>query len=272
MGELGAIGRLQPGALPTIAEIPIAMPQGPMHAPRRRHAGDPLVVALSGAFNPWFDDSTAAAGLSQAMAARPQLSVIVTGGGLPGFYEAGAQRFEAWATQYPERITLHGWAPHGQLGRILSAAHIGISLDRPGPEPELGSRTRLLSFIQHGLLPVATPGCALAQEMLDHSELKAVAAADPADLAKVLIALVDTDDHADAIERAQHRLSETYASDHIAQPVAAWAAEPTRAQMATLPAAALASELAQERDTLAQVHASPTWRTLSWLNRLVRRD
>jgi len=272
MGELGAIGRLQPEAMPAIATIPIAMPTGRIQAPRTRAPSAPLVVALSGAFNPWFDDRTAAAGLDLAMQARPQLSVIVTGGGLSGFYEAGAARFADWAAGWPDRVSNHGWIAQGALPGILGEAHLGLSLDLPGPEPELGSRTRLLSFVAHGLMPIATPGCALAKEMLAQGELLSVESASPSDLARVLIAAVDAGDSAAAIQRAQDRLGQAYAGPEIAMPMVAWAANPTRAVPASLPAAALASQLAQERDALAQVHASTTWRTLSWLHRLVQRD
>jgi hypothetical protein len=269
-GQLGTLGRLLPGALPVVATIPIAMPPGPTLTPSERQAGEPLVVALSGAFNPWFDDRTAAEALDQAMRARPQLSVLVTGGGLPGFFEEGAQRFSRWAQNWPDRVSNHGWLPLGEVSSVLQQAHIGLSLDLPGPEPELGSRTRLLSFIQHGLLPVATARCALAKEMHQHGELIAIQTGQHRQLAQVLIDQVDTPSAATRISQAQVRLGQRY--DGSMPELIAWSRAPIRVRSAPLPAALLASELAGKRDALAQIHASPTWRALSWLGRLVQRD
>ena len=274
IGELGAVGRLLPGTIPEVHTLPIAMPPTEMQPPRDRAAGERLVVALSGAFNPWFDDRTAAQGLDAALQARPQLAVVVTGGGLEGFFEQGYARFEAWARAWPDRVSLHGWVPQAELPAIIGAANLGLSLDSPGPEPELGSRTRLLSFIQHGLLPVATARCELAREMAQQGELRAVPLGDPAALTQALVALVDEDGAAStaAVRAAQDRLAQAYAPARVAAPLVAWAEAPGRTQPAALPAAALAIQLAEERDALAQLHASPTWRTLSRLHRLVRRD
>ena len=45
----------------------------------------------------------------------------------------------------------------------------------------------------------------MAQQMLAHGELMAVAPSDPSELAKTLISLVDTANDSDAIERAQQQ-------------------------------------------------------------------
>jgi hypothetical protein len=153
---------------------------------------------------------------------------------------------------------------------VLQQAHIGLSLDLPGPEPELGSRTRLLSFIQHGLLPVATARCALAKEMHEHGELIAIQTGQHRQLAQVLIDQVDTPSAATRISQAQVRLGQRYGGSM--PELIAWSRTPIRVLSAPLPAALLASELAGKRDALAQIHASPTWRALSWLGRLVQRD
>jgi hypothetical protein len=276
-GQLGALGRLLPSALPEVHTVPIAhFSQAPALAPRSREAGSPLVVALSGGFNPWFDDQSAAQGLETALSLVPGLEVLVTGGNLPGFFTQGWERFSAWATtsQWKDRITLHGWIEQGDLPSVLQRAHVGLSLDMPGPEPELGSRTRLLFFTQMGLFPVASATCELAREMAALGELWAVAPSNPTLLAHTLREISDAPSgpiQASVLD-AQVRLARDYEPNLIAAPMVAWAADPARTTPADLPAAALAVQLAEERDALAQVHASPTWRTLSRLHRLVRRD
>jgi hypothetical protein len=233
-----------------------------------------LVVALSGGFNPWFDETTVIAGLEKAMTARSQIQVLVTGGGLEGFYTDGFERFVNWAKNsvFKERIDLAGWLPHGALTQRLNRAHIGLSLDRPGLEPELGSRTRLLFFVHMGLLPVSTAICSLAKEMAQKKELIAVAHSDPSGLASTLCELADADASTETILRAQTRLSRVYATKKVTEPLLDWLDSPRRCAPIQGLAASLAAELSTSRDALAQIHESPTWRTLSAIHRLVRRD
>ncbi len=276
MGELGTIGRLAArDTMPELHVLPIAHAFGlPASLPVPRRPNDPFVVALSGAFNPWFDDQTVTRGLTLAMKRRDNIHVIVTGGGIEGFYTDGYARFEAWcnASSLGDRIQRLGWIPHGELPGHLAQASIGLTMDRPGPEPELGSRTRLLFFIQMGLLPVSTALCELAREMKVQGELVSVPPEDPNALADTLCDLADAPKPLQQVADAQARLSTIYASDRIAAPLVRWARSPVRRAPAQLPAATLAAALAHEQDEIARIHDSPTWKALSRLHRMVRRD
>ena len=101
-----------------------------------------------------------------------------------------------------------------------------------------------------------------------------MAVGDAASLSQALEDMTQTDGSAQrrAVTAAQARLQTDYDARQLTSSLIEWSKNPTRTLPAELPAAALATQLAQERDALAQVHTSPTWRTLSILHRLIRQD
>ncbi len=271
VGQLGLLGRLD--GVDRVADIPIAddlpLPRLP---PRPRRAGEPLVVALAGAFNPWLDVDALVAGLDAALAAREGIRVVVTGGAVDGLPDAGWQRFLAWARGHADRVRVRGWVPHGALSEALGAAHVGVFLDRPdGREPELGDRTRVLLFAACGLDVVATDRSARVAGLASRGLVTGLPAGDPAALAAALLDLHDRDRDTDRTLALRAALAATSDPVRLAAPLVAWAAAPDRARPAPSPAATLAAERDRLRDQLAAVHGSPTWRVLSRLHRLVRR-
>jgi glycosyltransferase involved in cell wall biosynthesis len=231
----------------------------PSAEPRAVDEGHPTVLALAGAFNPWFDDITLVKALDVALKKRPDLQVICTGGGIEGFYESGFNRFSTWAKDWADRVTIHGWLPHGELSSVLHTAHAGLSLDVTGSEPELGSRTRLLLFAQMGITPVSTVNCELAQRMQQAQALVPLSVGDVGGIAETLCGLrIDTE----LSSRAQSFCAEQFDVERVMAPLCRWVSSPHRTQSAMVPEATIAAELASHRDQLAQIYASPTWQVL----------
>jgi len=266
LGQLAWIGRtLDPSAEPPVHSLPItARFDFPERAPRTQ-GSDPLVIALSGAFNPWVDVDGLIATLAQVFEDRADLRVVCTGGGIAGFYEDGYHRFAAWAAQHPDRIALHGWLPHEQMLNVLSQAHAGISMDAAGPEPELGSRTRLLLFAHLGLMPVSTVRCELAQHWADTGALIPLPFQDATGAAETLSSL-----HVqpEVTGRAQEHCRSLQSLEHVLSPLLQWCEAPRRTGAAHAPQAILAAELESQRDELTRVYSSPTWLALNRLHGL----
>ena len=265
LGQLGLLGRnLLASSEPLVEVVPITNNIGVApQAPREPSKGEPIVVALSGAFNPWFDDQAAAAILERTFALRSDLSVIVTGGGISGFYEEGFRRFSKWAKAHPDRVEVCGWVPHGRLPHLLGKAHVGLSIDHSGPEPELGSRTRLLLFGTLGLLPVSTTRCELAREWEGKNALTALPFQDIDGAATVLGQLkVDTGIAA----RAQALTHADFGVSSALAPLVAWCDQPRRTTSAPNAEATMAAELEVQRSELARIYASPTWTALNRLH------
>ena len=268
LGELAAIGRIGEGA-PAVHPIPIAaLTDWPALPPRP--VDHPLRVALSGAFNAWFDEEAAIAGLDDALRAMPDLGVISTGGGVPGFFEAGGRRWEAFAARHPGRVHHHGWIDHAALPAALTPARVGLCLDRPGLEPELGSRTRALLFAHLGMALVASPRTELVAALsADHPG--AVFPVEDADPATLIAALRAAGRSTVAARLALQRdVAARFAPLPLAAPLRAWAQAPRRADIQSDPMGVLLAENARLRDAIAAIEGGPTWRILSRGHRAMR--
>ena len=265
LGQLGLLGRsLLASSDPLVEVVPITNNLGvEAQTPRRPSTGEPIVVALSGAFNPWFDDQSAAAILERTFALRSDLRVIVTGGGIHGFYEEGFNRFSQWAKAHPDRVEICGWVPHGQIPGLLGKAHVGLSIDHAGPEPELGSRTRLLLFGMLGLVPVSTVRCELARDWERRGALTPLPLQNIDEAAAILARLkADTDMAA----RAQAFTQADFGVATVLAPLIEWCHAPRRTTSAPNAEATMAAELEVQRSELARIYASPTWVALNRLH------
>lgn len=273
IGQLGLLGRLVEddpalAAVERVFVLPVAWAFGlPPRAPRPREAGSPLIVALSGGFNTWLDVEGLITGLDLAFQRVPGLRVIATGGGIPRHHEAGAARFAAWAEQRRDRVDLLGWLPQEALGEALSRAHIGLCLDRPGYEPELGSRTRLLLYAYQGMLGLASTRSPLARELAALEALIPLPEGRPEALAEALVAIHRRPQPVAALIQAQELLARRYDPDAVAAPLLEWLRAPRRRARGEHAGAALGRENARLRAELSAVYASPTWRALAWLHR-----
>jgi len=268
LGELAAIGRIGEGA-PEVSTLPIAALTDWPPLPPRPVEG-PLRVALSGAFNAWFDEEAAISGLEAALAAMPALGVISTGGGVPGFFEEGARRWASFAARHPRRVQHHGWVDHAAIPALLAPARVGLCLDRAGLEPELGSRTRALLFAHLGMALVASPRTELVAALAaDHpGAVFPVEDADPATLIEALTAAGRST--VEARRALQRDVADRFAPLPLAAPLRAWARAPRRADIQSDPMGVLLAENARLRDAIAGIEGGPTWRILSRGHRALR--
>jgi len=267
IGQLGLIGRLlEPDSTPPVHVLPITHSWDIPGAPPRSPApGEPTVLALSGAFNPWFDEAALITALDIAFSKRSDLHVVCTGGGIPDFYEAAYTRFSTWAKNHPDRVQLLGWLPHEEMATALHQAHAGICLDRPGPEPELGSRTRLLLFAHMGLQCLSTAKCSLAINWAEAGALLALDNTDPRLIGEQLASFQVNPDMAD---RAQKLAQSDFNLDAVMPPLLAWVEHPVRTQTTATPSAVMAAELDANRNELARIYGSPSWQALNRIHAL----
>lgn len=268
LGALGAVGRRGlAGPQVGVHSVPIAFDfPHPRLPPRPRHPGDPLCLALAGAMNPWFDDETLIEGLDHALAADRRISLLALGGPVPGLSGDRWARFSRWAARWPGRVELQPWVSNAALPGLLGRAHVGLSLDRPGPEPRLGSRTRLLLFAWLGLDGLTTGLTELVDDAAPH--LIVVPPRDPLALRDALLQRADAAGPGSAAAAAAH-FERRYAPQPLLAPLRAWIEAPHRA--AILDEDPLLIEIARLRDERSRWRASPTWRLLSLAHRGARR-
>ena len=277
LGQLGWIGRLD--SIPPGREAVFSIPAGfdfgmlPMGEPRRREPESPLTLALAGGYNTWLDADTILEGVTSAMQEVPDLTLVSTGGAIPGHHSAtyDAFRAQALAGPFARRFTFHGWVPHSVLPRLLGRAHVGLTLDRPGVEAELGTRTRALFFAHQGLATLATPRSDLTRELAGIRMMHPVRPGDPAHLARTLVQIWRRGQDGSQVERAQAYLGSRYGLEDLFAPLLRWVESPARLPAAVDPEAEMAAEIARLRAQLSEVYNSPTWRVSGAADRLLKR-
>jgi len=263
-GALGAIGRLpllRPGD-EGVAVLPVAMDfPDPAGAPR----GAGTTVALAGGFNTWFDDETLAAGLMLAMD-EGDARCIVTGGAIEGHYSEGYARFRQAVSRHEERFTFHEWLPHDRVAAALEPAHLLVTLDRPGPEAALGSRTRLLYALHRGLRVVTTGASPLARELACDGLATLVPPAHEVGrdaAARALAREILSPRPAPTADALRSRLSVAATTG----PLRAWASNPLARPRVATPFAPLLAERDALRAELAALRGSVSYRVLDWARR-----
>jgi len=277
LGQLGWLGRLGQGPVEQerVFVVPAGMDFGTLDAapPRVRAPESDLVVALSGGYNTWLDADTLLEGLLLAMRSCSGLRVVSTGGAIEGHHNATYEAFRAQALSSPfgRRFTFHGWVPHSVLPGLLSRAHLGVCLDRPGYEPELGTRTRVVFFLHQGLDVVATPCSDLTRELAGIRMIAPVRPGDPEHLAEVLVRAWREGSDGSTAERGQAYLQSRYGVDRCFRRLLSWVDEPARLPAAEPPSAGLAAEVERLRAELDAVYTSPTWRAAGRAQGILKR-
>lgn len=281
LGQLGLLGRLGAASGAERVQVcPISAPaldaEGaplPARAPRVRAPGEPLRVLVGGALNGWQALDALIGGVERALDAGAPLELHLSGGAGGALAPAQEAQLRAFLERRAGdgRVIAHGWLEEGALEALEARCHVGLSLDGPGLEPELGSRTRLLRWTWAGLGLLGSARCALAAELAAAGGLRVIDAQPEAVAAALGALAAGALDPAATVPAAQARIAEIAHPDVALAPLRALARAPSRAPAAALPWARLPAALHAAQAELAAIHASPTWRALSWAHRGLRR-
>lgn len=165
VGQLGLMGRLNQYTLgeELVHTIPCAMngkisPVWDKPILRGKTVGpNEFLILCSGGFNTWTDVDTLFESIEHAMEQERRIHCVVTGGGITGHHEDGIKRFRGLIgkSPYENRFHLLGWLSNQQVDQITLECDLGINVDLPIYESLLGSRNRMLFWLQCGL-PIAT--------------------------------------------------------------------------------------------------------------------
>lgn len=279
LGQLGLAGRLVPGvhAEHLVHTLPVALEPlwqtwaGGESADSEALPRDPDHVIVPGAVNTWLDVETLVAGVCAAMRQQPRLRVTVTGGAIEGHHPGGWNALKAHveASGFAHRWTFTGWIDAPRAARLSTTASWGLSLDRPGLEPYLGSRTRLLYGVALGMRFILTPGSALAQALVDEGLAVAIAPGDPESLAVALLEAT-TRPSIPAQLDARARLLTRFDPKRVSGALVAWALNPCAVPAGVPLHEGLLERVAMLEKQLQAIWRSPTWKTLAPLHRLLK--
>lgn len=173
IGELGAVGRLSGQTFGY--EFVHHIPNGVMPACEAASCPSPLdelgvpegaIWALwSGGFNTWADVDTLVAGVEAAMGSVPALRFVSTGGELGTHDPVTYRRFRGLveASPYRDRFHLLGWVASDSVDAVMRAVHMGLNVDAPCYETELGARNRLNAMMRYAVPVITTYGSEISR-------------------------------------------------------------------------------------------------------------
>ncbi|MEE8523202.1 MAG: glycosyltransferase, partial [Thermoanaerobaculia bacterium] len=162
IGQLGLAGRLgaDNAGHQLVDAVPCCTPPPtPADAPPPEDLDTAdFVVLWSGGYNTWGDVDTLFVALERAMAARPELRFVSTGGEIDGHDESSYGRFTAAVetSKFRDRFVFKGRLQEQEAGRYFRRANLGVVTERELAERLLGSSGRVLRWMADGLPFVCT--------------------------------------------------------------------------------------------------------------------
>lgn len=173
VGQLGFIGRLNRFTLgeEMVHTIPCAVdgnisPVQKNTVLRGKTCSESdFLLLCSGGFNTWSDVDTLFYGIEGAMEKNKRIQCIVTGGKIQGHHEDGYKRFQnlVGKSPYESRFHLLGWVSNEDVAAITQECDLGLNIDLPIYESMLGSRNRILFWMQCALPTLTTVTTELSQ-------------------------------------------------------------------------------------------------------------
>ncbi len=240
IGQLGLLGRLNRYTLgeELVWTIPCAMngeisPVKRQSILRRKEVGtSDFLILCSGGFNTWADVDTLFAGIEGAMEKSNRIHCIVTGGLIKGHHEQGFNYFKSLIEKspYERRFHLLGWVPNKEVPEITMECNLGINVDLPIYESVLGSRNRMLFWMQCGL-PILTTVATELSQILESNQLALCTPTGQSKLisAKILEALKNPFLMKQMALRAKRFAYEHLTFDESVQPLVRWVEKPMKA-------------------------------------------
>lgn len=235
IGELASIGRLRAATCgyEFIHVIPVGredLPPAPVECELRDTLGNEAFIALwVGCYNYQFDIDTLFKGLEMAMSANPHIHFASSGGRVDGHNETTFARFldQVRQSRHHERYHFPGWLPWPEFDALLRAVDVGVSMDIPCYETELGARNRLTEMFRVGLPAVITSGPEIA---LDVSRGGAGWSVPPGDAEAFCQALLEAADNREECRRrgktARAIFEKCYTLEASLAPFLKWADSP----------------------------------------------
>lgn len=268
IGQLGFAGRLTQHTCGE--ELIHVMPncsRALVNEPRRRNLGlkghmiptTAFVVLWTGGYNTWCDPETLYRGLELAMREDPDVFFVSTGGAIMGHDTESFAAFERLVenSQYRDRFHFVGWRATDEIASVYQQADCAISTDRYSVEGEMGTRTRIIDWIQFKVPVVTTDLCELTHQLSDNDLIETYKIGSPESLRDALFAIKRNPETAqERAMRAKHFFEQTYVEEEMYAPLLQWAANPTFAADRQLIAnnSAVSRLDVREKSKLAELH------------------
>ena len=233
IGELGLVGRLNsyttgyefvhvmPTSLPItqVSDIDISL--------LREHniPEDSFVILSSGGYNNWTDEEILFNGIVGAIQQDTRIHFISTGGQIEGHDDYTYHKFTARVQQsiYKDHFHLLSWVNQPLLRQLYQVCDVGIIADKSCYETELGSRTRLMAWVDAGLVPIINPIAEIAIAMINANFAFSFPQGDADHLSDTLINLASNPTLLNAArQHGESYFKEQYSIDQTTAPLVNW--------------------------------------------------
>jgi glycosyltransferase involved in cell wall biosynthesis len=152
-----------------------------------------FVVLWNGGFNTWTDVDTLFQALETAMKRNDHVRFVCAGAEIPGHDERTYGRFVKLVerSKLQRNFILLGWVHPGDIHNYYFEADVGINVDRSCYEAILGSRNRILGWLQAGLPVLTTDLTELSEILKTHGIAVTFPPHSPKDLAESILRLAE---------------------------------------------------------------------------------
>lgn len=246
LGQLGAMGRLNrhtafesivhviPPWLEAVAEKPES--NGEKLLRGVKVPLDAKIIVQTGGFNTWLDVDTLFVALESTMQERAEVHFAATGGAIPGHNDRTFEDFQSRVegSSFRNRFHLLGWVPMDHVPQVIAEADVAVNVDLPCAEGWLGTRNRLMDWIDASVPVVSTIGCELVQDFASRALIYGVPPSDPAAISAALLEVLDVRESQNSeIENRTREAREYLLGNHGAltclAPLLDWAKDPRSA-------------------------------------------
>lgn len=188
-----------------------------------------FMVLWSGGYNTWCDPVTLFKGLEIAMSRDSEIHFVSAGGELTGHDNVTFNRFRELVekSEYAPRFHFLGWVPTDQMPAYYRQADAAINVDAWSYEAEIGTRTRIMDWIQFDVPVVTTALCEPARVLERSGLIETFLPGNPESMA---IAILQIKAHPEIVrervEQARQFFNLQYEETASFKPLLDWAEQP----------------------------------------------
>jgi glycosyltransferase involved in cell wall biosynthesis len=191
-----------------------------------------FVILWSGGYNTWTDVKTLFAALETVFSRYPHVYFVSTGGEIASHDEITYKQFasQIQASRFRSRFIMRGWIPFNEVSAYVRESNAGINIDLFSYEGVLGSRNRLMDWMQSKLPIITSELCELSYIIKQNSLGLTFQPEDESELIDVLCKAVNNDDLLNSCANNAYNYCNKYFSPSITtEPLQKWVADPRRA-------------------------------------------
>jgi glycosyltransferase involved in cell wall biosynthesis len=198
-----------------------------------------FLLLWAGGYNTWTDPETLFSGLEAAIRQDPSIYFVSVGGEIPGHDNVTFHRFRELceASELRTHFVFLGWVSPHEMPNYYLQADAAINVDLPCYEAELGTRTRIVDWVQYEIPVITTALCEPAKLLAQRGLLQSFDPASPASLAHAVLEVSRNQARwKDQARQAKYFLEDLFDEEQCFAPLLDWVNQPRFAPDRVLPA------------------------------------